>query len=85
MARPITICHSPCAGSPPNIGIHHVHHISSRVPYYRLPEVLRDFPELKQIGRISILESLRGVRLVLWDEAQRRLISFREARALARA
>ena len=68
-----------------NIGIHHVHHISSRVPYYRLPEVLRDFPELKQIGRIGIVESLRGVRLVLWDEAQRRLISFREARALARA
>jgi acyl-lipid omega-6 desaturase (Delta-12 desaturase) len=64
-----------------NIGIHHVHHISSRVPYYRLPQVLRDFPELKQIGRISIGESLRGVKLVLWDETRRRLISFREARA----
>jgi omega-6 fatty acid desaturase (delta-12 desaturase) len=68
-----------------NIGIHHVHHISSRVPFYRLPQVLRDFPELKQIGRISILESPRGVKLVLWDETQRRLISFREARALAAA
>ena len=55
-----------------NIGIHHVHHISSRVPYYRLPQVLRDFPELKRIGRISMLDSLRGVRLVLWDETQRR-------------
>ena len=66
-----------------NIGIHHVHHISSRVPYYRLPEVLRDYPELKRIGRISVLDSLRTVKLVLWDEASRRLISFREARALA--
>ncbi len=66
-----------------NIGIHHVHHISSRVPYYRLPQVLKDFPELRQIGRISLLASLRGVKLVLWDETQRRLISFREARALA--
>ncbi len=66
-----------------NIGIHHVHHLSSRVPYYRLPQVLKDFPELGGIGRISILDSLRGVRLVLWDEAQKRLISFREARALA--
>jgi len=66
-----------------NIGIHHVHHISSRVPYYRLQQALRDFPELKAIGRISILESFKGVRLVLWDEAQKRLISFREARALA--
>jgi len=68
-----------------NIGIHHVHHISSRVPYYRLPQVLRDFPELRQIGRLSIRESLRSVSLVLWDETQRRLISFREARALAAA
>jgi omega-6 fatty acid desaturase (delta-12 desaturase) len=67
-----------------NIGVHHVHHISSRVPYYRLPEVLRDFPQLKQIGRISVMESLRGVKLVLWDEASRRLISFREARAMSR-
>jgi omega-6 fatty acid desaturase (delta-12 desaturase) len=66
-----------------NIGIHHVHHISSRVPYYRLPEVLRDYPELKQIGRIGVLDSLRTVKLVLWDEASRKLISFREARALA--
>ena len=66
-----------------NIGIHHVHHISSRVPYYRLPEVVRDYPELKQIGRISILDSLRGVRLVLWDEARKKLVSFQEARAIA--
>lgn len=66
-----------------NIGIHHVHHISSRVPYYRLPEVLRDYPELKAIGRIGVLESLHGVKLVLWDESKRRLVSFREARASA--
>jgi omega-6 fatty acid desaturase (delta-12 desaturase) len=66
-----------------NVGIHHVHHVSSRVPFYRLPRVLRDFPELRQVGRISIRESLLGVRLVLWDEARRRLISFREARQLA--
>jgi omega-6 fatty acid desaturase (delta-12 desaturase) len=63
-----------------NIGIHHVHHLSSRVPYYRLPEVLRDYPELSAIGRITIIESLRCVKLVLWDEFSRRLISFREAR-----
>jgi acyl-lipid omega-6 desaturase (Delta-12 desaturase) len=66
-----------------NIGIHHVHHLSSKVPYYRLPEVLRDFPELKTVGRITILESLACVKLVLWDEGRRRLISFREERALA--
>lgn len=62
-----------------NIGIHHVHHLSSRVPYYRLPEVLVDYPELGSIGHITIKESLRCVKLVLWDEHNRRLISFREA------
>ena len=63
-----------------NIGIHHVHHLCSRIPYYRLPRVLRDNPDLRQIGRLTLGESLRSVRLVLWDERQRRLISFREAR-----
>ena len=62
-----------------NIGIHHVHHLSSRVPFYRLPEVLRDYPELKKIGRISIAESLHCVSLVLWDEDRRKLVSFRDA------
>ena len=66
-----------------NIGIHHVHHLSSKVPCYRLPEVLRDFPELRQVGRITIMESLACVKLVLWDEGRRKLISFREERALA--
>ena len=66
-----------------NIGIHHVHHLSSKVPCYRLPEVLRDFPELRSVGRITIMESLRCVKLVLWDENRKKLISFREAQAIA--
>ena len=61
-----------------NIGIHHVHHLCSRIPYYRLPRVLRDHPELREVGQITLLQSFRCVRLVLWDEAQRRLVSFRE-------
>lgn len=66
-----------------NIGIHHVHHLASKVPHYRLPEVLRDYPELRDLGRITIMDSLRCVKLVLWDENRRKLVSFREARALA--
>ena len=62
-----------------NIGIHHVHHLSSRVPFYRLPEVLQDHPELAETGRITFLDSIRCVKLVLWDEQKRRLVSFREA------
>jgi omega-6 fatty acid desaturase (delta-12 desaturase) len=65
-----------------NIGVHHVHHLCSRIPYYRLSGVLRDHPELKDVGRITLLESIGCVRLVLWDEARRRMISFRQLRAL---
>jgi acyl-lipid omega-6 desaturase (Delta-12 desaturase) len=64
-----------------NIGIHHVHHLCSRIPYYRLPHVLREHPELREVGHVTLLESLRCVRLVLWDEAQQRLVTFREIRA----
>ncbi len=62
-----------------NIGVHHVHHLSSRIPFYRLGHVLRDNPELRGVSRLTLAESLGCVRLVLWDEAERRLISFREA------
>lgn len=65
-----------------NIGVHHVHHLCSRIPSYRLPEVLRDYPELCAIGRLTLWQSLRCVRLVLWDEHHRQLVSFRTARAL---
>jgi omega-6 fatty acid desaturase (delta-12 desaturase) len=61
-----------------NIGLHHVHHLCSRIPYYRLPEALRDHPELRGVGQLTMRQSLGCVRLVLWDEGQRRLISFRE-------
>jgi omega-6 fatty acid desaturase (delta-12 desaturase) len=61
-----------------NIGVHHVHHLCSRIPYYRLQNVLRDHPELGDVGRLTLWQSFRCVRLVLWDEQCRRLISFRE-------
>jgi acyl-lipid omega-6 desaturase (Delta-12 desaturase) len=63
-----------------NIGIHHVHHLNSRIPYYRLQQVLHDHPELKKVGRLTFLESLRGVRLTLWCESRRKLISFADLR-----
>ncbi|MGZ3216021.1 fatty acid desaturase [Paracoccus sp. T5] len=65
-----------------NIGIHHVHHLYSRIPFYRLPEILRDHSELASAQRLTPLESLRSVNLHLWDEKLGRLMSFREARQL---
>ena len=63
-----------------NIGIHHVHHLSSRIPYYRLPEVLRNHPELAAVGRLTLWKSFACLRLTLWDESRRRLVSFSEMR-----
>ena len=63
-----------------NIGIHHVHHLCSRIPYYRLPRVLRENPELGHVGRLTLWESIKCVRLVLWDESRKQLISFRDLR-----
>jgi acyl-lipid omega-6 desaturase (Delta-12 desaturase) len=65
-----------------NIGVHHVHHLASRIPFYRLPEVLRNHPELREVGRVTLGRSLTSARLALWDGDQRRLVSFRECRRL---
>jgi len=65
-----------------NIGIHHIHHLNSRIPYYRLPRVLRDHPELKQVGRLTLWDSVKLARLSLWCEQSKRLVSFKAARAL---
>ena len=65
-----------------NIGMHHVHHLCSRIPFYRLRQVLRDYPHLRNIGRVTFGQSIRSVRLVLWDEMRQKLISFREAKEL---
>jgi omega-6 fatty acid desaturase (delta-12 desaturase) len=67
-----------------NIGVHHVHHLSSQIPYYRLPKVLRDHPELRDMGRLTLWNSFKCVRLVLWDESSRRMISFKELRRRGR-
>jgi acyl-lipid omega-6 desaturase (Delta-12 desaturase) len=63
-----------------NIGMHHVHHLCSRIPFYRLPHALREYPELASIGRLTLWQSFKCVRLVLWDEGRQRLVSFRDLR-----
>ena len=64
-----------------NIGVHHVHHLCSRIPFYRLQRVLSDYPDLRGVNRLTLLQSFFAVRLVLWDETQQRLVSFRDSRA----
>lgn len=65
-----------------NIGLHHVHHLYSRIPFYRLTEVMRDHPDLSQNQRLTIRESISCVKLRLWDEKERKLMSHKQVRAL---
>jgi len=64
-----------------NIGFHHIHHLSSRIPNYRLPKAYREQPLFQQVPTLTLRSSLRSLRLHLYDEASRRLVGFREARA----
>jgi acyl-lipid omega-6 desaturase (Delta-12 desaturase) len=66
-----------------NIGLHHIHHLNSLIPNYRLSACLDASPELKSINRLTLRDSLRCARLKLWDEGQRRLIGFDELPAAA--
>jgi acyl-lipid omega-6 desaturase (Delta-12 desaturase) len=62
-----------------NIGLHHIHHLCSAVPFYRLPGALKAEPELEDFNRLTLGQSLRSVPLVLWDEESGRMVSFRGA------
>ncbi len=68
-----------------SIGIHHIHHLSARIPNYRLQECLDENPQLQNVTRITIWDGIKTLRLALWDEESGRLVSFREARSLARS
>lgn len=59
-----------------NIGVHHVHHLSSRIPNYRLLQCLREIPELQKVTRLTLLGSLKCARLKLWDEEQGKLVGY---------
>ena len=68
-----------------NIGFHHVHHLSPRIPNYRLERCHRENPEFQQVTTLTLAHSIRTLRLKLWDEEAGRMIGFRELRQLRTA
>ena len=62
-----------------NIGYHHIHHLNHRVPFYRLPEVLRQVPELAKPKTTSLhpADIIRCLRLKLWDVETQQMIGLR--------
>ena len=62
-----------------DIGLHHIHHLSSRIPNYRLRECLVAHKDLKDVApKLTVWSAMKSARLALWDEANRKLISFRD-------
>ena len=62
-----------------NIGLHHIHHLCSHIPNYRLQECMAGKPELASINKLTIWESLKSAHLALWDEDTKRLVPFSAA------
>ena len=63
-----------------NIGLHHVHHLSARIPNYNLQWAHDDHPEFQAVPTLGIRDGMRTLRLKLYDCEQRRMITWREAR-----
>jgi acyl-lipid omega-6 desaturase (Delta-12 desaturase) len=64
-----------------NIGLHHVHHLSTRIPNYNLQRAHDAWPAFRQVPTLSMWDGIKCVRLKLWDEERARLVTFRQARA----
>ena len=60
-----------------NIGYHHIHHMNSRIPFYRLPEVMAAIPELQTAKTTSLKpkDVLACLRLKVWDFEKQKMIS----------
>jgi acyl-lipid omega-6 desaturase (Delta-12 desaturase) len=65
-----------------NIGLHHVHHLSARIPNYNLQRAHDQNPIFHDVPTLSLWDGLRAVRLKLWDEDGARLVTFAQARAI---
>jgi omega-6 fatty acid desaturase (delta-12 desaturase) len=59
-----------------NIGYHHIHHLASRIPNYRLREAFFSHPMLQKAPRLTLWTSLKSAQLKLWDEELNRMVGF---------
>jgi omega-6 fatty acid desaturase (delta-12 desaturase) len=66
-----------------NIGLHHIHHVRPSIPNYHLQQCYDDMPAFQEVVPLTILTSVKSLRLSLYDEEQKKLISFRSLAALA--
>ncbi|GHH98643.1 fatty acid desaturase [Neobacillus kokaensis] len=65
-----------------NIGFHHVHHLSPRVPNYKLEEAHNNTLPLKNVPTITLATSLKSLRFRLWDEKNKNFVTFKDVKHL---
>jgi omega-6 fatty acid desaturase (delta-12 desaturase) len=63
-----------------NIGYHHIHHLNSRIPFYRLPEAVKAIPELQAtpVTTLRVKDIIACLRLKVWDSEAQRMVGLRE-------
>ena len=68
-----------------NIGYHHIHHLNARIPFYRLPEIMKKMPELQapKTTSLKLAEIYRCLRLKVWDVQAQRMVGLAEVRSTA--
>ncbi|HEU5217151.1 MAG TPA: fatty acid desaturase [Gemmatimonadales bacterium] len=67
-----------------NIGFHHVHHLSPRIPNYQLERCHSENPTFQNVTTLTLIEAVRTLRLKLWDEESGRMVGFGHLRRLRR-
>jgi omega-6 fatty acid desaturase (delta-12 desaturase) len=67
-----------------NIGLHHIHHLSSRIPNYALQQCMDENPQFQDVTTITLWSSMKSLRLHLWDEERGQLIGFRHLKKVQR-
>ena len=66
-----------------SIGLHHVHHLGPRIPNYRLKQCHDENTLFHAVTVLTMAQSVKTLRLTLWDEERERLIGFRDLRSIA--
>ena len=66
-----------------NIGYHHVHHLSPRVPNYKLEEAHKNTAPLQNVPTVTLMTSLKSLKFRLWDEEGKRFVTFKDSRKTA--
>lgn len=68
-----------------NIGFHHIHHLNSRIPFYRLPEVMKKVPELQNpiVTTFKFSDIKACLKLKVWDPIQQKMLTLSEIKPMA--